>query len=200
MRKKKDEYNYLIPDNYQENREEKLDLRTSSSAIGFSLLAYVCADELEFITTDEAVEAIRNILNTVDSLKKWHGHLYNWYDIKTKKVLQPFFVSTVDSGNLVASYIVTKSFAEKASELSKNLGSINTSYELQLKGIQAQANALEIQTGKINAVSTEFEKLHTAVTASSKNMDAYKQMTDQLAKNVSDLNNVYGNMLNAIKA
>jgi hypothetical protein len=31
-------------------------------------------------------------------------------------------------------------------------------------------------------------------------MDAYKQMTDQLAKNVSDLNNVYGNMLNAIKA
>ena len=102
--------------------------------------------------------------------------------------------------NMLAAEDKTKSFAEKASELSKNLGSINTSYELQLKGIQSQANAIESQTGKINAVTAEFEKLHTAVSASSKNMDAYKQMTDQLAKNVSDLNNVYGNMLNAIKA
>ena len=102
--------------------------------------------------------------------------------------------------NMLAAEDKTKSFAEKASELSKNLGSINTSYELQLKGIQAQAAAIEAQSGKINAVTAEFEKLHTAVTASSNNMDAYKQMTDQLAKNVSDLNNVYGNMLNAIKA
>ncbi len=102
--------------------------------------------------------------------------------------------------NMLAAEGKTKSFAEKANELSKNLGSINTSYELQLKGIQAQAAAIEAQSGKINAVTAEFEKLHTAVTASSNNMDAYKQMTDQLAKNVSDLNNVYGNMLNAIKA
>ena len=101
--------------------------------------------------------------------------------------------------NMLAAEDKTKSFAEKANELSKNLGSINTSYELQLKGIQSQAAAIEAQSGKINAVTAEFEKLHTAVSASSKNMDAYKQMTDQLAKNVSDLNNVYGNMLNAIK-
>ena len=102
--------------------------------------------------------------------------------------------------NMLAAEDKTKSFAEKANELSKNLGSINTSYELQLKGIQSQAAAIEAQSGKSNAVTAEFEKLHTAVSASSKNMDAYKQMTDQLAKNVSDLNNVYGNMLNAIKA
>jgi gliding motility-associated protein GldL len=102
--------------------------------------------------------------------------------------------------NMLAAEDKTKSFAEKANELSKNLGSINTSYELQLKGIQAQASAIESQSAKINAVTSEFEKLHSAVSASSKNMDAYKQMTDQLAKNVSDLNNVYGNMLNAIKA
>jgi gliding motility-associated protein GldL len=102
--------------------------------------------------------------------------------------------------NMIAAEDKTKSFAEKASELSKNLGSINTSYELQLKGIQSQAAAIENQSNKINAVTAEFEKLHNAVSASSKNMDAYKQMTDQLAKNVSDRNNVYGNMLNAIKA
>ena len=102
--------------------------------------------------------------------------------------------------NMIAAEDKTKTFAEKANELSKNLASINASYELQLKGIQTQATAIEAQSAKINAVTAEFEKLHTAVSESSKNMDAYKQMTDQLAKNVSDLNNVYGNMLNAIKA
>ena len=42
----KEEYNYLIPDNYQENRENKLDMRTSPTAIGYSLTAVVSAYEL----------------------------------------------------------------------------------------------------------------------------------------------------------
>lgn len=104
------------------------------------------------------------------------------------------------TNNMATAQENTKTFAERASELSKSLGSINTAYELQLKGIQNQASAIEEQSAKINAVSADFDKLQAAVSNSAKNMDAYKQMTDQLAKNVSDLNNVYGNMLNAIKA
>lgn len=104
------------------------------------------------------------------------------------------------ASNMASAQDNTKAFAERASELSKNLGSINTAYELQLKGIQSQASAIESQNAKIYAVTTEFEKLQSAVNASAKNMDAYRTMTDQLAKNISDLNNVYGNMLNALKA
>ncbi len=104
------EYNYLIPDNYQENREEKLDMRTSPTAIGFSLSSVVSAFELGFIDEEKAVFLLENILTSIDSLEKWHGHLYNWYDIKSKKVLAPNFVSTVDSGNLVANIIVTREF------------------------------------------------------------------------------------------
>ena len=104
---------YLIPDNYQENREQKLDHRTSPTAIGFSLTSVVSACELEFITKDQAVELLGRILESIDQLEKWHGHLYNWYDIKTMTVINPQFVSTVDSGNLVASYIVAREFLEK---------------------------------------------------------------------------------------
>lgn len=98
-----EKYHYLIPDNYQENRESKLDLRASPTGIGFSLLSIVSACELEFITYEEAEELLSCVLKSVDSLEKWHGHLYNWYDIKNLKVLHPGFVSTIDSGNLVAS-------------------------------------------------------------------------------------------------
>ena len=108
-----EENNYLIPDNYQENREEKLDYRTSPTAIGFSLTSIISACELAFITHDEAVDLLEKVLKAIDSLDKWHGHLYNWYDIKTKKVINPYFVSTVDSGNLVASIIVAREFLNK---------------------------------------------------------------------------------------
>ncbi len=107
------EYFYLIPDNYQENREEKLDMRTSPTAIGFSLISIVSAYELEFIKKDEAIELIEKVLDSVSRLEKWHGHLYNWYSIKTGKVINPRFVSTVDSGNFVSSLIVVREFLYK---------------------------------------------------------------------------------------
>ena len=112
----REEYNYLIPDNYQENREERLDMRTSPTAIGYSLTSIVSAFELDFITKDKAITLLKNILESIDSLKKWHGHLYNWYNIKTKQVMPPNFISTVDSGNLVASLIVAREFLNKFNE------------------------------------------------------------------------------------
>ena len=105
-----EKYNYLIPDNYQDNREKKLDLRTSPTAIGYSLTSIICGYENDYINEEETINYLSNILKSIDSLKKWHGHLYNWYNIETCEVMQPLFVSTVDSGNLVASLIVTREF------------------------------------------------------------------------------------------
>jgi cyclic beta-1,2-glucan synthetase len=112
----KEEYGYLIPDNYQENRDEKLDLRTSPTGIGFSLTSVVCASELEFITKEEALDLLDKILTSVDALEKWHGHLYNWYNLKTKRVMHPGFVSTIDSGNLIASIIIVREYLDKLEE------------------------------------------------------------------------------------
>ena len=36
------------------------------------------------------------------------GHLYNWYDTRTLEVLQPRYISTVDSGNFFGSLIALK--------------------------------------------------------------------------------------------
>ncbi len=87
-----------------------MDLRTSPTDIAFSLLAVVSADELGFIKTNEAIRLISNIIDTVEDLEKWNGHLYNWYSIKTMSAMQPQFVSTIDSGNFVASLMVVQQF------------------------------------------------------------------------------------------
>ncbi len=112
----REEFNYLIPDNYQENREEKLDMRTSPTAIGYSLTGIISAYELEFIDKEKSIFLLEKVLKAIDSLDKWHGHLYNWYNIKTAKAIYPNFVSTVDSGNLVASIIVAREFLNSLEE------------------------------------------------------------------------------------
>ncbi|MDD4643840.1 MAG: glucoamylase family protein, partial [Bacilli bacterium] len=108
-----EEYNYLIPDNYQLNREEKVDHKTSPTNIGFSLLSVISAYELGIISNDRAVKMITNIITSIERLEKWNGHLFNWYDIYSLEKMHPYFISTVDNGNLAASLYVVKGFLEK---------------------------------------------------------------------------------------
>lgn len=107
------ETNYLIPDNYQLNRDYKIDLKTSPTNIGLSLTAVVSAHELRFISDEIAIDYFTKMFDSIEKLQKWNGHLYNWYNIKTLEVMKPNFVSTVDSGNFIASLIVVKEFLKK---------------------------------------------------------------------------------------
>ena len=102
--------NFLIPDNYQEDRKEKIVSRTSSTNIGLSLLAVISAYDLKFIDIKRCIDLLNNILTNVQTLEKWNGHLYNWYNTKTKKPLIPRYISTVDSGNFVGYLFVVKTF------------------------------------------------------------------------------------------
>lgn len=108
-----EENNYLIPDNYQEDRKNLYVDRTSSTNIGLSLLAVIAGIDLGFVDLDKGLDILKNIIETVKNLKKWNGHLYNWYNIKTKEPLIPRYISTVDSGNFVGYLYVTKSFLEE---------------------------------------------------------------------------------------
>lgn len=103
-----EENNYLIPDNYQEDRKNKIVKRTSSTNIGLSMLAVISAHDLGYIDLNKALEILKNIIYTVDNLQKWNGHLYNWYNIETKEPLIPRYISTVDSGNFVGYLYVIK--------------------------------------------------------------------------------------------
>src|SRR5579871_2769838 len=96
------EHHWLIPDNVQ---EEPLVIaaRVSPTNIGLLLNARQAACELGYITVPEFVELTHDTLETIVGLKKHQGHLLNWYDTRTLEPLVPRFVSSVDSGNLLAS-------------------------------------------------------------------------------------------------
>ncbi|PID94570.1 MAG: hypothetical protein CSA89_01350 [Bacteroidales bacterium] len=93
----------------------------------------------------------------------------------------------------------TKQYADKALELGNNVNAINSIYELELKSVKTQADAITNQTAKITAATSDMEKLFATVSNTAKDMELYKQQTEKLAKNVSDLNSIYGNMLNSMR-
>jgi len=96
-------HNFLIPDNVVEKgcREAP---RVSPTNIGLLLNTRQVACELGFITTPEFAALTGSTLRTIERMEKFRGHLYNWYDTETLCPLDKSpFVSSVDSGNLVAS-------------------------------------------------------------------------------------------------
>ena len=73
-------------------------------------MSCVAAADLELASRRHAVELIGHMLDTVEALPKWRGHLYNWYDTSEASPLWPRYVSTVDSGNLRGCLIALRDF------------------------------------------------------------------------------------------
>ncbi len=97
---------WLPPDNYQEEPGPILGRRTSPTNIGLALLAHLAAHDLGFVDRAAFVARLEQLLDGIESLQRWEGHLLNWYDTATLAPLAPRYVSTVDSGNLVAALMV----------------------------------------------------------------------------------------------
>jgi gliding motility-associated protein GldL len=99
----------------------------------------------------------------------------------------------------------TKNFAGSIDQISKNLSSINALYEIQLKNIQTQSKSLTEQTQNMTEVGKELAnvvveagKMKTAALHAAEETEKYRTSTTRLTQQISELNKVYGNMLNAL--
>ena len=97
--------NWLPPDNYQEHPTPRTAHRTSPTNIGLYLLSNLTAYDFGYISSGKLIERTANTLNTIQSLEKYRGHLYNWYDTVFLTPLSPRYISTVDSGNYIGHLI-----------------------------------------------------------------------------------------------
>ena len=93
---------YLPPDNVQRSPGADRADRISPTKLGFALLSAVCARELGLAGDGETGELCSRLLTAAESMERWRGHFYNWYDTRTLCPMEPRYVSTVDSGNLCA--------------------------------------------------------------------------------------------------
>jgi cyclic beta-1,2-glucan synthetase len=104
-------HNYLVPDNVEEHELFEA-ARVSPTNFGLLLNARQAAHTFGYLTMPEFVGLSHCSLDTFDRMEKRNGHIYNWYDTRTLEPIAPRVVSSVDSGNLAASFYTLRSGAE----------------------------------------------------------------------------------------
>ena len=97
--------NHLPPDNFQETPKPAIASRTSPTNIGLYLLSTVAAHDFGWIGQRAALQRLTDTLQTIQRMPRHRGHLYNWHDTRDLHVLDPAYVSSVDSGNFAGHLI-----------------------------------------------------------------------------------------------
>ena len=127
------EDNWLPPDNVQVYPSTVIASRTSPTNMGMALLANLAAYDFDYIQADELLTLTENTLANMEKLARYHGHFYNWYDTRSLQVLNPQYISTVDSGNLLGCLITlqagllevkTDTNAQKIDDLQVRIGKL----------------------------------------------------------------------------
>ena len=72
------------------------------------LLALLSARDFGFIGDTLFFNRLDLTISAIENLPKWHGNLYNWYNLEDMSVMFPSYVSSVDSGNFLTSLVALK--------------------------------------------------------------------------------------------
>lgn len=97
--------NFLPPDNFQETPKPTVFHRTSPTNIGLYLLSVTAARDFGWTGQTAAIVRLEQTLQSIKRLPQFRGHLFNWYETRELRVLDPAYVSSVDSGNLAGHLI-----------------------------------------------------------------------------------------------
>ena len=95
------------------------------------------------------------------------------------------------SEGLTGSFKSSAGVVSQLENMTKNLASINSVYEIHLKSV-ADQNAT------IQSVTAELDKVKASVNVSATESEAYKVQSVKLTQQITSLNGIYGNMLNAL--
>jgi gliding motility-associated protein GldL len=112
---------------------------------------------------------------------------------KVSSLSEAYERASVSIAGLTSNTAEGESFGEQMQKVSKNLAALNNVYELQLKGSSSHLEATE-------KFQSQVVEMMSNLSASAENTRIYKENMALLSKNLTDLNNVYGNMLKAMKA
>lgn len=113
---------FLPPDNVRETPSPAVAHRTSPTNIALYLVSVGAMHDLALLPEEVMLEKLGRTIETLESLPKYRGHLYNWYDTQTLDILGAPFISTVDSGNYVMALVyLSQKLKEVGSARAKEL-------------------------------------------------------------------------------
>lgn len=182
-----------VADNYKTSTE-KFDLTISAAAEQLKDGMSTASDKLDKSITETANTLNSNLStassDAADTISKASSTLATGYKNVTdalSKKLEVIETSTSESGKELKS-------------VSKNLAAINSVYELQLNAINDELKIKEAQKETQSSVNDQLSLIQKAVSEAVIANEAYKSESTKLQSTITELNNVYGNMLNSLNS
>ena len=136
------------------------------------------------VATGDYADSIKRASVNIDTLSEKYVATSEVLTASTEKIAR-------SAESIDFSQIDGAAFNAELEKVSNNLSALNSVYELQLQ------NSTQ-QTETFDKMGSTMESFLANLEQSVENTEKYKVQADELAKNVAALNNVYGNMLNAM--
>ena len=155
---------------------------------------------------------LADVVGSVDALKK----SMDTASVETDKFIQSQSLLNTSSEKLASSYngisddmekvvAQTKDYLTRVEVVNKNLEAINGVYELQLNELRCQLEVVSSQnegmknmTSSIDNVNSNVNQLKTLLDSILIEEQNFNKGVQDLNTKVSNLNSIYGNMLNAL--
>lgn len=138
------------------------------------------------VATSEYADSLKNASGKVNTLA-------DDYSKASESLASDYGRASESLASLKDAASAGASTGEEMQKMASNLEALNRSYESQLQGSQQQAETMK-------AMYAGITELMTNLSESVDDTRRYKENIAELSTNLSALNNVYGNMLTAMKA
>ena len=168
---------------------EKFDELLANAKIDQSLLDRLGSAMRDLSHNAEQLKSVSSAATATDSYVASLEAASN----KVSSLSDAYERASVSIAGLTSNTLEGESFGEQMQKVSKNLGALNNVYELQLQGSSAHLEATQ-------GFQKQVVEMMGNLSASAEDTRLYRENMAVLAQNLTDLNNVYGNMLKAMKS
>ncbi|PJB14945.1 MAG: gliding motility protein GldL [Flavobacteriales bacterium CG_4_9_14_3_um_filter_32_8] len=138
------------------------------------------------VATSEYTDSLKNASSKVSILA-------NDYSKASASLADDYTKASESLASLKSAADAGSSTGSEMQKMATNLEALNRSYESQLQGSQQQTETMKAMYAGITALMTNLSE-------SVDDTKRYKENIAELSNNLSALNNVYGNMLTAMKS
>ena len=172
-----------IPSSVNLSEEDRLSLsesihRMSAAAEQLSKMAELTTATQEYLSQMSAISAqMEQLRQTTEALNSVSAVL-----------LESYRAVTENSASITEN---SRGYIERMGDLNRNLGGLNTIYEIQLKSVSTQLDSIDRVNRGIKDIRDMYEK-------SASQSARYCEETEKMARYMQQLNNVYEKMLHAM--
>jgi gliding motility-associated protein GldL len=168
---------------------EKFDELLSNAKIDQALLDRLGSSMRDLSHNAEQLKSVSSAATATDSYVASLEAASN----KVSALSEAYERASVSISGMTSSTAEGESFGEQMQKVSQNLAALNNVYELQLQGSSAHLEATQ-------GFQKQVVEMMGNLSASAEDTRLYRENMAVLAQNLTDLNNVYGNMLKAMKS